>query len=119
VAPSTSVDLNALSVDLEEYFQVSNFNGIIVRDRWASLPSRVVDGTHRLLDTFDETESRATFFVLGWFAERQPALIREIADRGHEITCHGRVDLCGWAGRRRIARSASASGLSSISNLVL
>jgi len=83
------VSLNALSVDLEEYFQVSNLSGIIARDQWDALPSRVVDATRRLLDTFDETGSRATFFVLGWVAERQPALVREIADRGHEIACHG------------------------------
>jgi len=80
---------NALSVDLEEYFQVSNFAGVIERDRWSDLPSRVIDATHRLLDTFDRTDSRATFFVLGWVAERQPALIREISQRGHEIACHG------------------------------
>ena len=83
------MSLNALSVDLEEYFQVSNFNGIIARDQWAALPSRVVDATRRLLDTFDETDSRATFFVLGWVAKRQSALVREIAERGHEIACHG------------------------------
>jgi len=81
--------LNALSVDLEEYFQVSNFDDVIPRGRWPSLPSRVGDATHRLLDLFDRTSSRATFFVLGWVAERHPALVREIADRGHEIACHG------------------------------
>jgi polysaccharide deacetylase family protein (PEP-CTERM system associated) len=80
---------NALSVDLEEYFQVSNFAGVIDRDNWPALPSRVVDATHRLLDTFDRTDSRATFFVLGWVAKRQPSLVREIAERGHEIACHG------------------------------
>ena len=81
--------LNALSVDLEEYFQVSNFDDVIPRSRWQTLPSRVGDATHRLLDLFDRTSSRATFFVLGWVAERHPALVREIADRGHEIACHG------------------------------
>ncbi len=81
--------LNALSVDLEEYFQVSNFDGVIPRDRWDGLPSRVGDATARLLDLFDRTQSRATFFVLGWVAERHPELVREIADRGHEIACHG------------------------------
>lgn len=80
---------NALSVDLEEYFQVSNFEGLIPRERWSSLPSRVADATRRLLDGFDETGQRATFFVLGWVAERNPALVREIAERGHEIACHG------------------------------
>jgi polysaccharide deacetylase family protein (PEP-CTERM system associated) len=83
------VTLNALSVDLEEYFQVSNFEKMIDRKDWDHLPSRVVDSTARLLDAFDETGNRATFFALGWVAERQPGLIREIAGRGHEIACHG------------------------------
>ena len=81
--------LNALTVDLEEYFQVSNFEGLIERARWDSLPSRVCEATQRLLDAFDETENRATFFVLGWVADRHPGLVREISARGHEIACHG------------------------------
>lgn len=81
--------IHALSVDLEEYFQVSNFDRIVERSAWDTLPRRVEAQTHRLLDRFDETGSRATFFVLGWVAERQPKLIREIAARGHEIACHG------------------------------
>jgi len=81
--------LNALSVDLEEYFQVANFDHHIERSRWPELPSRVEMQTRRLLDLFDETESRATFFVLGWVAEHRPALVREVAARGHEIACHG------------------------------
>jgi polysaccharide deacetylase family protein (PEP-CTERM system associated) len=83
------MSLNALSVDLEEYFQVSNFERVIDRNSWPSLPSRVADSTHQLLDSFDQTNSRATFFVLGWVAEREPGLVREIAARGHEIACHG------------------------------
>ncbi len=81
--------LNALSVDLEEYFQVSNFTKLIERSRWETLPSRVRDATRRLLDAADATGNRATFFVLGWIAERHPELVREIAARGHEIACHG------------------------------
>jgi len=80
---------NALSVDLEEYFQVSNFDGVIARERWGSLPSRVADQTERLLDLFDACDCRATFFALGWVAERHPRLLRRIAERGHEIACHG------------------------------
>jgi len=83
------VALNALTVDLEEYFQVSNFEKLIDRSAWDTLPSRVIESTHRLLDLFDETQSRATFFALGWIAERNPKLLRAIADRGHEIACHG------------------------------
>jgi polysaccharide deacetylase family protein (PEP-CTERM system associated) len=81
--------LNAFSVDLEEYFQVANFDRYIDRRRWPELPSRAEAQTHRLLDLCDRTRTRATFFVLGWVAERQPQLLREIAARGHEIACHG------------------------------
>lgn len=80
---------NALSVDLEEWFQVSNFQGLIPHATWDALPSRVETSTHRLLDAFDEHRQRATFFVLGWVAERHGPLVREIAKRGHEIACHG------------------------------
>jgi len=89
VTTLAAVSLNALSVDLEEYFQVSNFEHLIDRATWPALPSRVVASTRALLRTFEETESKATFFVLGWVAEREPALVREIAERGHEIACHG------------------------------
>ncbi|NNL85244.1 MAG: DUF3473 domain-containing protein [Myxococcales bacterium] len=80
---------SALSVDLEEYFQVSNFDHLISRTDWDSLPSRVEGATLRLLDTFEEHDQRATFFCLGWVAERHPGLLRTIADRGHELACHG------------------------------
>lgn len=78
-----------LTVDLEEYFQVSNLTGVVRRDAWESMPSRVEESTRRLLDLFDRKASRATFFVLGWVAERHAKLVREIADRGHEVACHG------------------------------
>ena len=83
------MSLHALSVDLEEHFQVANFEGLIERSGWDTQPSRVADSARRLLDLFDRHGSRATFFALGWVAERQPALVREIAARGHEIACHG------------------------------
>jgi peptidoglycan/xylan/chitin deacetylase (PgdA/CDA1 family) len=80
---------NALSVDLEEYFQVSNFERCIDRGSWDDQPSRVGDTAARLLDAFEATGNRATFFVLGWIAERHGPLLRQIAARGHEIACHG------------------------------
>jgi len=80
---------HALTVDLEEYFQVSNFEHVIGRSEWPNLPSRVEASTHRLLDLFDRTGARATFFTLGWVAERRPGLLREVARRGHELACHG------------------------------
>ena len=79
----------ALTVDVEEYFQVSNFDSIIDRSSWSSLPSRVVAATRRLLDCFEANGHQATFFVLGWVAERHGALVREIEARGHEVACHG------------------------------
>jgi len=81
--------LNALTIDLEEYFHVSNFEALIDRSCWESMTPRVEWASQRLLDAFDAAGHRATFFVLGWVAERHPALVREIAARGHEIACHG------------------------------
>ena len=81
--------LNAMTVDVEEHFQVSGFEGSVRREDWDSHPSRVTENTARLLDLFDEVGIRATFFVLGWIAERHPALVRAIAERGHEVASHG------------------------------
>jgi len=81
---------NALSVDVEDWFQVSNFDAVVSRDSWDSLPSRVERNTKKLLDLFDAAGgARGTFFVLGWIAERFPDLVREIALRGHELASHG------------------------------
>lgn len=81
--------LNAMTVDVEEHFQVSGFEGTVRREDWESHPSRVSENTGRLLDLFDEVGIRGTFFVLGWLGERHPQLVRRIADRGHEIASHG------------------------------
>ncbi len=80
---------HALTIDVEDYFQVAAFFGVIDRDDWGKWPSRVDTNTRRILDLLDEHDARATFFVLGWVAERQPDLVREIARRGHEVGCHG------------------------------
>ena len=80
---------NALTVDVEDYFQVSAFSSAVERSTWDEWPSRVCANTRRLLELFDAHNVRGTFFVLGWVAERQPALVREIAAAGHEIACHG------------------------------
>ncbi|MCB9655365.1 MAG: DUF3473 domain-containing protein [Deltaproteobacteria bacterium] len=80
--------VNAMTVDVEEYFTIQALDQIVPRGRWSYQPSRVDHQTHVLLDLFDEHHVRATFFVLGWVAERHPALIREIAARGHEIAAH-------------------------------
>jgi polysaccharide deacetylase family protein (PEP-CTERM system associated) len=81
--------VNAMTVDVEDYFQVSAFDDIVSRATWDQMESRVSANTRRLLDVFDAFDVRGTFFVLGWVAERQPELVREIAARGHEIASHG------------------------------
>ena len=81
--------INAMSVDVEDYFHVSVFDGVIPRHRWEHLESRVCGNTDRLLGIFDDAGVRATFFILGWVAERQPELVRRIAGMGHEIASHG------------------------------
>ena len=80
---------NSMTVDVEDYFQVSAFAGSISRDDWDRLPCRVEDNTNRLLDMFAAADAKATFFTLGWVAQRYPALIRRIADEGHEVASHG------------------------------
>jgi polysaccharide deacetylase family protein (PEP-CTERM system associated) len=77
-----------LSVDVEDYFQVEAFAGSVARDSWSQWPSRVVANTQRVLDLFDEYNAKATFFFVGWVAERFPHLVREVQSRGHEVACH-------------------------------
>jgi polysaccharide deacetylase family protein (PEP-CTERM system associated) len=80
---------NLLSIDLEDWFCVSNFDALLDRAVWTSCQLRVVDSTRRLLELFDRHGVTATFFTLGWIAEQVPELIREVAAAGHEIACHG------------------------------
>lgn len=81
--------LNALSVDVEDWFQVGAFEGVIARDSWDRLPHRVERNGLAVLDLFEEAGVRGTFFTLGWVAERYPSLIRRIAEAGHEVASHG------------------------------
>jgi polysaccharide deacetylase family protein (PEP-CTERM system associated) len=78
---------NALSIDLEDWFCAHNL-GIRIQD-WQSCELRVSPNTMRILDLLDQHQTRATFFVLGWIAERVPELVQEIERRGHEIATHG------------------------------
>ena len=87
-APRSTV-INAMSIDVEDYFHVSVFDGIVPRHQWERMESRVVVNTTRLLDIFEEFGVLSTFFVLGWVAERHPDLVRTIANRGHEVASHG------------------------------
>ena len=79
---------NAISVDVEEYFHPSEVEKSVHSDRWTSLPSLVEPQTKRVLEMFEQHGVKGTFFVLGWVAQRHPALVREVAARGHEIACH-------------------------------
>jgi polysaccharide deacetylase family protein (PEP-CTERM system associated) len=80
---------NAMTVDVEDYFQVSAFERHIPRERWESLPCRVERNVDRILGLFAERGVQATFFTLGWIAERYPQLVRRIVDGGHELASHG------------------------------
>ena len=80
---------NALTIDVEDYFQVSAFAHQISRDTWDSLPCRIEANVGNILDLLAESGVHATFFTLGWIAERYPALIRRIVEEGHELASHG------------------------------
>jgi len=78
-----------MSVDVEDYYQVSAFAKSVATNEWEQHESRVVGNTQRLLDLFAEKEIKATFFVLGWVADREPQLVKEIHNQGHEVASHG------------------------------
>ncbi len=80
--------LNALTIDVEDYFMVSAFSDSIPQDQWGAYESRVEGNTSRLLDIFDRNRVKGPFFVVGWVAEKFPGIVREISRRGHEIGCH-------------------------------
>ncbi len=87
---------DGLSVDVEDYFQVEAFADRITPEMWPRFPSRVADNTRRVLELLGRVGARATFFVLGWIAEREPRLVREILDAGHEVGCHSHLHRCIW-----------------------
>ncbi len=80
---------NGLSVDIEDWFQVGAFEKCIRREDWDGLPSRVERNSDAVIDLFDRAGAKATFFILGWVAERYPDLIRRIVAAGHEVASHG------------------------------
>jgi len=80
---------NALSVDVEDWFQVGAFEGVIDKGSWDGLIHRVERNTEAVMALFAEANVNATFFTLGWVANRYPALIRRIAEAGHEVASHG------------------------------
>ena len=86
--PNTSI-VNAMSVDVEDYFQVSAMSPHIARADWERIPCRVERNVDRLLAMFERRNAKATFFVLGWIADRYPDLIKRIVAGGHELSSHG------------------------------
>jgi polysaccharide deacetylase family protein (PEP-CTERM system associated) len=81
--------INALSVDVEDWFQVGAFERVIDRADWEHLPQRVERNAEAVLSLFDQAGVKATFFTLGWVAHRHPALVRRFAEAGHEVASHG------------------------------
>lgn len=81
--------LNAMTVDVEDYFQVSAFEPYVSKQQWDNFPQRVEKNTNKILDIFEKKSIKATFFTLGWIAERYPDLIKRIVSNGHELACHG------------------------------
>ncbi len=81
--------VNALTVDVEDYFHVSAFSPHVPRHDWDRLPSRVERNVDRILQLLDDGRARATFFMLGWIAQKYPLLVRRIVETGHELASHG------------------------------
>jgi len=81
--------LNAMSVDVEDYFQVSAFENTLRRKDWGGMEHRVAQNTNKILDWFEKNSIKATFFMLGWVAERYPQLLHRIVREGHELASHG------------------------------
>src|SRR5690349_8613278 len=88
VAPPGGMFWHHFTVDVEEYFQVSAFEGTVPRFTWSTLESRVAASVDRLLDLLARHEARGTFFVVGWVAQRHPDIVRAIVAAGHEIGSH-------------------------------
>lgn len=86
--PEPTDTRHVFTVDVEEYFQVHAFEDLVHVEEWDCFPSRVARSTDRLLELLDESGARATFFVLGWVAERHPAVVRRVAEAGHEVASH-------------------------------
>lgn len=81
--------VNAMTVDVEDYFQVSAFESHVDKSEWQNIPCRVESNTRKILELFAERDIKATFFTLGWVAQRYPELVRDIVAQGHELASHG------------------------------
>jgi polysaccharide deacetylase family protein (PEP-CTERM system associated) len=105
---------NGLSVDVEDWFQVGAFEGVIAREDWGGLADRVERNVNEILDLFDEAGVKATFFTLGWVAQRHGAVLREVTRRGHEVASHG------WDHQRvfKLGRAAFATDIDRARNAI-
>lgn len=83
-----SLPVNAMSVDVEDYFQVSAFEEHVGRSKWDTMPNRISRNVDRILQLFDDADTKATFFILGWVAEKLPNVVSQISAEGHEIASH-------------------------------
>lgn len=81
--------IHSMTVDLEDYFHSSSFDRIVSRSAWGNMPPRLTESGPHLLDLLDACHVTASFFVLGWVAQRYPGLIRDVQRRGHEVASHG------------------------------
>ncbi|MGF1563192.1 MAG: XrtA system polysaccharide deacetylase [Geminicoccaceae bacterium] len=87
----TAAPVHAFTIDVEDYFHAHALASAIDRADWDDWPLRVIDSTHRLLDLLARKNVRATFFTLGWVADKAPTLMRRIVENGHELACHGHL----------------------------
>jgi len=89
--------MHAMTCDVEDYFQVSAFDGIVPQDRWTAVECRIPRNVDRALQIFADTGTKGTFFTLGWVAEHLPQVVRRIADEGHELASHGMYHRRVWS----------------------
>lgn len=108
---------HCLSVDVEEHFMVEAFADRITRDDWPQFHSRVEANTRRVLDLFARHGVRATFFIVGWTAERNPGLVRDIVDAGHEVGCHSHLHRAIWNLQRDEFRADLRQAIAAIENV--
>lgn len=89
--------VHAMTCDVEDYFQVSAFEGIVPRSRWADTECRIPRNVDKILQIFADHDVRSTFFTLGWVAEHHPSVVRAIVDQGHELASHGMCHQRVWS----------------------
>ncbi|MBM4109625.1 MAG: DUF3473 domain-containing protein [Phycisphaerae bacterium] len=89
MSPPATTPIAAMSIDVEDWFQVENLKAVIARDTWDERELRVERNTDRMLELMRERGVKCTCFILGWVADKRPGLIKRIAAEGHEIACHG------------------------------